>query len=65
MNYVSIEELMNGCFLRTPGDFFMRRCSIVGKLLCYHASNPDLIPRGVYANRCPKLLALLGQLCSQ
>ena len=36
-------------------------CSIVGKPLCYHVSNPGSILGG-HATRSPYLLTLLGQL---
>ena len=35
---------------------------MVGKPLCYHASDLGAIPRGGYNNRFPYVLALLGQL---
>ena len=37
-------------------------CSIVGKPLCYHASNTGSVPREGRTNRSPYLLTLLGQL---
>ena len=39
-----------------------KECSVVGKPLCYHASDPGSIPRGGHTNRSPYLLALQGQL---
>ena len=36
--------------------------SIVGKLLCYHASDTDSIPLGGHTTKFPYLLVLLDQL---
>ena len=52
--------------LTNKGNFFcypeLGGCSIMRKPLCYHASDPGAILRGVHTTRSPYLLALLGQL---
>ena len=41
------------------GYFLRSGCSIVGDLLCYHASHLDMIPSGGHAFRTPNLLKLI------
>ena len=50
---ISVRRLIENCYINFG-------CSIVGKPLCYHSSDPGLIPRGSHTTR--SLLTLLGQL---
>ena len=59
-----LEETSPGCHadLFISGETYFGGCSIVGKPLCYHASNSGSIQRGGYTNRFPYILVLLDQL---
>ena len=48
-------------FAATFSCFFTQQCSIVGKPLCYHASDPGSIPWGSHTTRSPPRAARLTQ----